>query len=76
MMAIQAWITLRFRAVKRVRTMAPLNFDDHNIKRNKIGDYRHLLFPILNVDETDRARGVYRRLYEPYGEVRAHPSRP
>ena len=31
--------------------MAPYNFDDHNIKWNKLGDLEHLLYSVLNVDE-------------------------
>ena len=31
--------------------MAGYNFDDRNIKWNKLGDLKHLLFSILNVDE-------------------------
>ena len=31
--------------------MAAHNFDDHNIKWNKLGDLEHLLYSVLNVDE-------------------------
>jgi quercetin dioxygenase-like cupin family protein len=31
--------------------MAAYSFDDSNIKWNKLGDLKHLLFSILNVDE-------------------------
>ncbi len=31
--------------------MATYNFDDHNIKWNKLGDLEHLLYSVLNVDD-------------------------
>jgi hypothetical protein len=31
--------------------MAAYNFDDHNIKWNKLGELEHLLYSILNIDE-------------------------
>jgi quercetin dioxygenase-like cupin family protein len=31
--------------------MVAYNFDDHNIKWNKLGDLEHLLYSVLNVDE-------------------------
>ena len=31
--------------------MAAHNFDDHNIKWNKLGDLEHLLYSVLSVDE-------------------------
>jgi hypothetical protein len=59
-------------SVETVREMAAYDFDDHNIKWNKLGDYEPLLFSILNVDETNHAQCEH-RLYEPDGEVRARP---
>jgi len=62
-------------SVETVRAMAAYDFDDHNIKWNRLGDYKSLLFSIRNVDETNHTQGEH-RLYEPDGEVTAHPSRP
>jgi hypothetical protein len=31
--------------------MSAYNFDNHNIKWNKLGDLEHLLYSVLNVDE-------------------------
>jgi hypothetical protein len=64
-------IILLLVAVETERAMAAYDFDDHNIKWNKLGDCEPFLFSILNVDETNHAQGEHRR-YEPDGEVRAH----
>ena len=31
--------------------MAPYTFDDHNIRWNTLGDFEHLVYFILNIDE-------------------------
>jgi hypothetical protein len=43
--------------------MAPYNFDDHNIKWNKLGDLEHLLYSVLNVDEKNHAYPVDTQAY-------------
>ena len=45
------------------------------VRFHKPGDYEPLLFSITNLDETNHAQGEH-RLFEPDGDVRAHPSRP
>jgi quercetin dioxygenase-like cupin family protein len=53
--AIRAAVFRRFSNLsdREGQTMAAYNFDDQNIKWNKLGDLKHLLYSVLNVDEKD-----------------------